>query len=129
MAKEPSLHRVASILSICDCCINFFLLCIAVFEEVDCYLREECVAEYVFILLFVLGHFFFEGIQFIRNQVCRTACDDFCVIAKYFFLYFFVKWFYGCAVFSAEYVFCLFGCHLVAFAHQDVEYGLCSDDL
>ena len=52
------LYRITSVF--CNCSIYFLLLCLAVFEEVCRYLREECVAEYVFILLFVLFHLFFK---------------------------------------------------------------------
>ena len=76
------LYRITSVF--CNCSIYFLLLCLAVFEEVCSYLREECVAEYVFILLFVLFHLFFKSSEFIRNQICRTACDNFRIVSEYF---------------------------------------------
>ena len=50
-------------------------------------------------LFFVLSHFALKFLKLIVKKVCRTACDRF-LIADALLLYFWIKRFYSCAVFS-----------------------------
>lgn len=123
------LYRICSVFCICYFCIYFCLLSISVFEEVCCNLWEQCICQHILILLAVLCTLFAECIQLVWNQIGWAACDHFCIFSDYFFLYFWIKRFCCCSIFSRQYIFCLFCCHLVAFSHQHVEYCLSTNDL
>lgn len=53
-----SLHRIASVLRICYSLVDLCLLCFTVFEEIDSHLREQCIRQYIFVLLAPLFTFF-----------------------------------------------------------------------
>lgn len=54
------LNRICSVFCIRDGCVYLFLLCFTVFKEIRSNLREQCIRQYVFILLFPLFHLSFN---------------------------------------------------------------------
>ena len=55
--------------------IDTGLLSLAVFEEVDCYLREQSIGQNVLILLLPLGNFLLKLGKLGLDQICGTAGD------------------------------------------------------
>ena len=73
MEFHPILNRISPILTIRYSSINLSLLSLSIFKEVSSNLWEQRVRQNVLVLLRPLSHLATQSIQFVRDQICRTA--------------------------------------------------------
>ena len=108
--------------------VNAVFFVSSLFKELNSYLSELCITEYVFFLFNPFSTFFTYCIEFRLEKVCRTAVNRFCV-TDYLLSEFRINRNWCLAVF-ASYNALEFLCYsLVAFACNYVEYSLCTDNL
>ena len=122
------LNRISLALGISSGCINLVLLCLTVFEELSCYLWEQCIGKHVLILLLVLSHFLLDICKLWLDQIGWTACDRF-GITNTLLLYFLIKWLYSLSELSGKELLGLFCYHLIALAGYYIQNSLCTNDL